>query len=408
MLQPGGATNLFAVTLAGSLSTSTNENARLEAFWNPQDPLGIVRDREIFAPQLSPLGLWNDMDIGSVGLTGGSALSGSSFTVLGSGADIWGTADACHFLYRTNAGDATLTARVTSQTAADAWSKAGVMIRESTAAGARQVFMCLTPNNGVNFQNRPTPSGSSYTVGTAGPVAPYWVRLVRSGTIFSAYASANGTAWTQIGGSTNLSGLGASALWGLAVTAHTNGLASVATFDSVSLDQPVVNHPPVLSTNANQVIVAGATLLVTNTATDPESPPEVLTFSLPGAPTNAAINPITGVLTWRPLISQAPVVTSLRVVVSDNGSPVMSATQSFWVTVNKPVQPGLGAPGFSNGLFRFSIWGDAGPDYTILGSTNLVNWQPVLTNSSAVPPFVFTDAGTINFTQRFYRVMLGP
>jgi autotransporter-associated beta strand protein len=408
MLQPGGATNLFAVTLAGSLSTSTNENARLEAFWNPQDPLGIVRDREIFAPQLSPLGLWNDMDIGSVGLTGGSALSGSSFTVLGSGADIWGTADACHFLYRTNAGDATLTARVTSQTAADAWSKAGVMIRESTAAGARQVFMCLTPNNGVNFQNRPTPSGSSYTVGTAGPAAPYWVRLVRSGTIFSAYASANGTAWTQIGGSTNLSGLGASALWGLAVTAHTNGLASVATFDSVSLDQPVVNHPPVLSTNANQVIVAGATLLVTNTATDPESPPEVLTFSLPGAPTNAAINPITGVLTWRPLISQAPVVTSLRVVVSDNGSPVMSATQSFWVTVNKPVQPGLGAPGFSNGLFRFSIWGDAGPDYTILGSTNLVNWQPVLTNSSAVPPFVFTDAGTINFTQRFYRVMLGP
>lgn len=56
-----------------------------------------MRDREIFAPQLDPPGFWNDADIGSVGLAGGSAWSGDSFTLLGSGADIWGTADTFHF-----------------------------------------------------------------------------------------------------------------------------------------------------------------------------------------------------------------------------------------------------------------------------------------------------------------------
>ncbi len=391
MLPPGGATNLFAVTLAASLDAPTNANARLEAFWNPQDPLGIVRSRAVFAPRLEPLGAWSDADIGSISVAGGSAWSGGSFTLLGSGADIWGTNDSFHFVYQATSGDGTLTARVTSQTAADVWSKAGVMIRESTAANSRHVFMCVTPNNGANFQNRPVTAGNSYTVGTPGLTAPYWVRLVRSGMTFSAFVSPDGTAWTQIGGETNLSGFANNALWGLAVTAHNNALASAATFDNVSFDQPVVNHPPVLSTNANRVIVAGATLTVTNTATDPESPPEVLTFSLLGAPTNATINPTSGVLSWRPLISQAPLVSSIRVVVSDNGSPVMSATQSFWVTVNLPVKPTLSAAAMSNGLFQLTIKGDAGPDYAILGSTNLINWVPVATRSAAVPPLAITD-----------------
>ena len=408
MLQPGGATNLFAVTLAAGLSSATNENASLEAFWNPQDPLGIVRGRVVFGAQLDPLGVWNDADIGSVGLTGGSALSGAGFTLLGSGADIWGTADAFHFVYQTNRGDGTITARVTSQTVADVWSKAGVMIRESTAAGSRHVYMCVTPSSGLNFQNRPATAGSSYTLGAAGPAAPYWVRLVRSGTTFSAFASADGTAWTQIGGGTNLSGFADSALWGLAVTAHNNALASAATFDNVSLAQPIVNHPPVLSTNANRVVIAGSTLIVTNTASDPESPPEVLTFGLASAPTNATINPSTGVLAWRPLISQSPLVTSIRVMVSDNGSPIMSATQSFWVTVNRPARPALGVVGMSDGLFQLTITGDAGPDYVVWGSTNLVNWAPVATNYSATPPFVFADPSAGNSTQRFYRVLLGP
>lgn len=269
----------------------------------------------------------------------------------------------------------------------------------------------MTPNNGANFQNRPVTAGSSYTTGTSGPVVPYWVRLTRSNNTFSAYISASGANWTQIGGGTNLAGFATNALWGLAVTAHNNSLASAATFDSVTIDtgsQTNVNHPPVLFTNANRVVVSGSTLIVTNTATDPDSPPQVLTFGLAGAPANATINTNSGVLTWRPLISQSPLVTSIRVVVSDNGFPVMSATQSFWVTVTRPAQPGLGASGVSDGRFQLTVSGDGGPDYAILGSTNLVNWQSLVTNYAAVPPFVFADPGTTNLVRRFYRVLLGP
>jgi autotransporter-associated beta strand protein len=408
MLQPGGFTNLFALTLAAGLSSVTNDNALLEAFWNPQDPLGIVRDRVKFNTLLSPPGTWADAEIGTLGVAGGSAISGSNYSILGSGADIYGTADACHFLYQTTNGDGTFTARVTSQTAADVWSKAGVMVRESTAAGARNLFVCITPNNGVSYQNRPTTSGSSYTTTASGPTAPYWVRLVRSNTTFTAFSSSNGATWTQIGGGTNLSGFTSTALWGLAVTAHNNALASAANFDSVTFEPPYTNHVPVLATNANRTLVAGATLVVTNTATDLDSPPQVLTFSLVSAPTNATINPTNGVLVWRPLLAQAPVVTSIRVAVADSGSPPLSATQSFWVTVNLPALPTLSAPSMNNGAFQLSVSGDAGPDYALWASTNLVNWNPVLTNYSATPPVWFTDPAATNYSQRFYRIILGP
>lgn len=180
MLQPGAKTNLFAVTLASHLDTTTNDNAMLEAFWNPQDPLGIVRDRELFTTPLNPPGLWQDADIGSVGVTGGAALSGTIFTLLGSGADVWGTADAFHFFWQTNNGNGTITARITSQVAADPWSKAGVMVRASPATNAQNVFVCVTPGNGVNFQNRAATGGATGNTTVSGPVAPYWLRLAGS------------------------------------------------------------------------------------------------------------------------------------------------------------------------------------------------------------------------------------
>ena len=71
------------------------------------------------------------------------------------------------------------------------------------------------------------------------------------------------------------------------------------------------------------------TLTITNSATDPDSPPEVLTFSLgSGAATNASINPTNGVFVWTPTQSQVG-TNAFSVVVTDKGSPSLSATQSF-------------------------------------------------------------------------------
>jgi len=56
-----------------------------------------------------------------------------------------------------------------------------------------------------------------------------WVRLVRSGTTYTGYRSADGVSWTQVG-SISLT-MASSATAGLVVTAHNNSLLNTSTFD---------------------------------------------------------------------------------------------------------------------------------------------------------------------------------
>lgn len=102
------------------------------------------------------------------------------------------------------------------------------------------------------------------------------------------------------------------------------------------------NSPPVLTPIADQTVIEGLTLSFTATATDPDLPPQTLVFSLdPGAPEGADIT-ADGRFSWTPSESQGPGVYPITVRVSDSGTPVLSATQTFIVTVletNSP--PGL-------------------------------------------------------------------
>ena len=59
----------------------------------------------------------------------------NAFSVTSTGTDIWNNADQFRFVYKTLSGNGSITARVDSLTRSDAWSKAGVMIRESLDAG---------------------------------------------------------------------------------------------------------------------------------------------------------------------------------------------------------------------------------------------------------------------------------
>jgi hypothetical protein len=198
--------------------------------------------------------------------------------------------------------------------------------------------------------------------------------------------------------------MGASAPAGLAVTAHNNTTNCTASFDNVG-----VNNAPLLAAVSNQTIVAGVALIVTNSASDADIPLQTLTFSLLTAPTNAAIDINSGVFTWQPVIAQSPSTQTVAVVVSDNGTPVMSATQNFTVTVIQPVRPALTAALMTNGQFGFWVNGDEGPDYTIQFSTNLVSWSLLATvDSPPLLPFMWGDTNAIKFSSEFYRVLLGP
>jgi hypothetical protein len=70
--------------------------------------------------------------------------------------------------------------------------------------------------------------------------------------------------------------------------------------------------------------------------------PRTLTYTLgASAPTNAAVNPTNGVFTWTPTEAQGPSVTSIAVIVTDNSSPAVSATNTFTVTVLESNSPPL-------------------------------------------------------------------
>ena len=214
---PGGTTYYYVVSAVNSSGESANSNqAAATTFSAPPAP-------------------WTGADIGSVGVSGQSGYASGTFTVSGSGDDIWNTQDAFRYVSQSLTGDGEIRARVTSQTNTDPWAKAGVMIRDGSAAGAVNALVALTPNNGFTFQSRATASGSC--ISTAGPAlnaAPNnWVRLVRSGSLFTAYVSGTGTAWTQVG--TVTLSMGSTVSAGLAVTSHNNTTASTAAFDNVTV-----------------------------------------------------------------------------------------------------------------------------------------------------------------------------
>lgn len=104
------------------------------------------------------------------------------------------------------------------------------MIRETLAANSRHAMMDVTPVNGSEFSRRTAAGGS--TTATAGPgVAPYWVKLVRSGNTFSGYVSSDGVNFVLVGSSTI--SMVNSVYIGLIVTSHNNTTLCNTVIDGV-------------------------------------------------------------------------------------------------------------------------------------------------------------------------------
>ncbi|NJO88015.1 MAG: family 16 glycosylhydrolase, partial [Chloroflexia bacterium] len=117
---------------------------------------------------------WETGDIGSVGAVGSATYNSGTFTLEGSGADIWGNSDEFRYVYQPIDGDVVITAKVNSLSNTDAWAKAGVMIRENLNNNSKHAMTVVTAGNGTAFQRRVTTGGSS--AHNAGPSAsaPYW------------------------------------------------------------------------------------------------------------------------------------------------------------------------------------------------------------------------------------------
>jgi len=366
-------------------------------------------------PGGAPPAPWLNADIGAVGLAGSASYCSGQFTVSGSGADIWGTADAFQFVYvyvpvSTNCD---IRAHVDSIVNTSGNAKAAVMIRETLDPGSRHALADVEPSAGIELLWRTNTGSATTSSVVSGLRAPNWVRLTRTNNSFAAYYSGDGATWTQIGATVVIPNMAVSAYAGLAVCAHDNAALTTGVLDNVSASFLPANTGPTLAPIANQTVNVGQTVALTAVATDTNSLPPTLTFSLVSGPASATltqINNSNAAFNWRPAVSDANTTNAFALKVADNYIPSLSAQQNFTITVNPLALPGLPWAGWSNGQFTLRVTNSIlGPDYAVQGSTNLLNWSTLfITNSPPATFFQWTDTNAAALPAQFFRVKIGP
>ena len=193
----------------------------------------------------APSSNWLTEDVGAVGATGSFSLSGSVFTIQGSGADIWNSADEFRYVFQALTGDCSITARVLNMQNTTGWAKAGVMIRETLDASSQYVINFMSPANGTALQQRDRHRRLGFR---RDQTAPAWLRRIgcgwcaaetRSPRLFHRMASTGRKParrpWR----------MNANVYVGLAVCSHNDGTLCQAQFDNVtfSSSSAVISTP---------------------------------------------------------------------------------------------------------------------------------------------------------------------
>jgi hypothetical protein len=172
-------------------------------------------------------------------------------TVVGRGADIWGTADEFQYAYTTLTGNGSMTVKVDSLDFTDNWTKAGIMIRETLDAGSSFAAVFATGANGVRFQARAAANGdatSDTSVATDEQKAlnaPVWIKIERTFPMVNAYYSTDGVTFTPMSWNPQVIPMSPAPIHiGLAVTSHSGAETyATAVFSEISSDGGVIPGP---------------------------------------------------------------------------------------------------------------------------------------------------------------------
>jgi hypothetical protein len=235
------------------------------------DPLGNISDRSITGPILT----LQSQDVGTLGTNPrerGAAFTcdGLGFNVVAGGVNIWSASgDGFHFIHEARTGDFDIQVRVDSLLRRGDWTAAGLMARESTAAGSRSVFAGMSPPDAKNqyftiIRSTTSAAGIEWPgeVNLAGVSFPNaWVRLRRDGDVFKAFRSSDGLSWIQIGEIVQV--LPSTLRVGLASTAYNNaaGQATEARYSHFGdLGPSILTHPQ------NQTVASGVNVSLAVTA----------------------------------------------------------------------------------------------------------------------------------------------
>ncbi|MBZ0256466.1 hypothetical protein K8I31_10410, partial [bacterium] len=180
----------------------------------------------------------NHMDIGAVGAAGSADYDEDydAYTMYGSGADLWGTADEFHYLYKNISGAFMIEGNVFAynDTSTNEWSKCGFMVREDLTAGSRNVISTIRPSDGQfitqwRYESNQDSDNSDLIANDIGDI-----RLVRPGSQFQSYYF-DGTDWILDRDLSLM--MNNDDKVGMALTSHDDGLLAYAEFTNVAITE---------------------------------------------------------------------------------------------------------------------------------------------------------------------------
>ena len=314
-------------------------------------------------------------DIGAPAIAGTTSYSSGVYQISAGGGDIWVMADRFHYVYQQVSGDMDVSLRVASQSLSHEWARAGVMIRATLETGAPYAATLITAGHGYAFQRRlASGTTTTYTNGNAG-AAPGWVRIKRTGSLFTAYRSSDGQTWTAI--ASDSVSMNNQVYVGIAVSSYSTTVPAAVVADSFTVTEVApVNQPPAVSLTApanGATFTAPATIALAASASDPENQLNRVEFysgtTLLGIDTTAPY-----AFSWS---SVAAGTYSLKAVAYDEGG-LSAQSAAVTVTVGTPVQPPTGV------IFQASV------DHTIV-----VSYQ-VDVFAAGADPETATPIATIN------------
>lgn len=180
------------------------------------------------------------------------------------------------------------------------------------------------------------------------------------------------------------------------VRATDDGTPNLTTDKSWTVTVNEDNVAPSLTAISDQAVDEHALLSVTPSASDTDVPSQTLTYDLTTAPTWITCNPNTGVITGTPDATMGGNVYPVTLRVRDSGTPQLSASRSFNVTVREkntaPVLTPIGNHGASRAVpwthacsatdsdvpaqsFTWSLQGTVPTGLTI-DSNGVLRWTP--------------------------------
>ena len=348
---PGTTTTTSSLTLTASPTAATGTVTVTVT----GSSLGLTSAATInltVAQVILPLpSVWSDGDIGSVGVAGSASYSNGTFAVSGAGSGTMSTsADSFHFVYQPLNGDGSIVARVLSIQGSSA-AQAGIMIRETLSPGANHVYLFDYSSQLLLTERTATGTSSSYqSVGSL--TLPYWIKLTRSGNVFTMYGSADGVNWGQLGTTQTVS-MATSAYVGLAVSNRTTSSTGTATFDSVSVNSASAPAPAITSVSAttgsvgSQIVIGGSGFGATQGGSTVLLNGVAATINSWSATSLTIIIP-SGATTGPLLVSVAPSMNNsnaIRFTVTSQPLPVS------WLDQDVGTVGVLGSAGYANGTF---------------------------------------------------------